>query len=254
MMMKMESNSIRQSKGRGSNDSKSGNVSNSRNTKITSTTATTTTTTTTSRANSLRKLEAAFLILIAIFLSLSIFVNFIHEFDIYHLGKSQVKTTLPQFHGVTFQNFGRNGSGASASNKKNKQKGGLVTIVHDTKIVKKDVAVDPNRDKQANAKQVINKEKIKAEEHKPKYENGKKLSTSAIMTDEQHKLGGLSCSAFGGPSDDIAEEMIYWKDIPSDAVFESPFKQKKKDGPVQYMTFEPDGGGWNNIRCVFRIV
>ena len=43
--------------------------------------------------------------------------------------------------------------------------------------------------------------------------------------------------------------MVYWSDIPEDSIYESPFKQKKKDNAqVQYMTFEPDGGGWNNIR------
>ena len=63
-----------------------------------------------------------------------------------------------------------------------------------------------------------------------------------------HKLGGLSCAAFGGPSDEVASEMVYWSDIPDDSHYESPFKQNRDDGTVQYMTFEPDGGGWNNIR------
>ena len=68
-----------------------------------------------------------------------------------------------------------------------------------------------------------------------------------------HKLGGLSCAAHGGPSDEIAAEMVYWRDIPQDSDYISPFKHKKKDGPVQYMTFEPDEGGWNNIRYVCLI-
>ncbi len=58
---------------------------------------------------------------------------------------------------------------------------------------------------------------------------------------EHHTIGGLSCKAFGGPDDEFAQkEMVYWSDIPSDAKYVSPFK--KKNGPTQYMTFEPDGG------------
>lgn len=69
-----------------------------------------------------------------------------------------------------------------------------------------------------------------------------------------HKLGGLSCAAHGGPSDEIAVEMVYWRDIPQDSNFMSPFKHTKNNGPVQYMTFEPDEGGWNNIRMAMETV
>ena len=54
-----------------------------------------------------------------------------------------------------------------------------------------------------------------------------------------HTLGGLSCTKHGGPPDEIAAEMVYWSDIPSDSQFVSPFK---KEGATKYMTFEPDGG------------
>jgi hypothetical protein len=61
-----------------------------------------------------------------------------------------------------------------------------------------------------------------------------------------HKpLAGLSCEAFGGPLDAAdVREMIYWHDIPSDSRFMSPLK---KPGVIQYLTFEPDGGGFNNM-------
>jgi hypothetical protein len=52
-------------------------------------------------------------------------------------------------------------------------------------------------------------------------------------------LGGLSCAKHGGPSDEVAAEMVYWSDIPIDSNFVSPFK---KEGETRYMTFEPDGG------------
>eukprot|EP00980_Cylindrotheca_fusiformis_P026620 scaffold16644_cov124-Cylindrotheca_fusiformis.AAC.1 len=63
---------------------------------------------------------------------------------------------------------------------------------------------------------------------------------------EDHRIAGLNCDRFGGPSQDIAAEMVYWRDIPSDSTYQSPYANyghKKK-----YLTFEPDEGGWNNIR------
>ena len=71
-------------------------------------------------------------------------------------------------------------------------------------------------------------------------------------TADRHIIAGLSCSKYGGPSDEIASEMVYWSDIPSDSSFASPFKKasdlRGKKTTTQYITFEPDGGGWNNIR------
>lgn len=62
-----------------------------------------------------------------------------------------------------------------------------------------------------------------------------------------HKLAGLRCEAYGGPSDEIAQQMVYWSDIPSDAKVSSPFRDKNK-----FLTFEPDHGGWNNIRMAME--
>ncbi|KAL3908072.1 MAG: hypothetical protein SGILL_008623 [Bacillariaceae sp.] len=59
-------------------------------------------------------------------------------------------------------------------------------------------------------------------------------------------IAGLNCDRFGGPSEEIAAEMVYWRDIPNDAIFHSPFANY---GPkTKYLVFEPDEGGWNNIR------
>jgi len=57
----------------------------------------------------------------------------------------------------------------------------------------------------------------------------------------------LSCERLGEPSDEIAAEMVYWRDIPSERNCKSPFYDERK-----YMTFKPDFGGWNNIRMAME--
>lgn len=59
-----------------------------------------------------------------------------------------------------------------------------------------------------------------------------------------HDLAGLSCADHGGPSDAsmAVGEMVYWKDIPSDAAFKSPiWNNHGGSGKRKYLTFEPDG-------------
>lgn len=71
------------------------------------------------------------------------------------------------------------------------------------------------------------------------------LSTSHVAHQEvkykrQHVDPGLICSAYGGPSDSAAAEMVYWKDTPSDWDFVSPLKAH---GPTpKYLVFELDIG------------
>jgi len=88
-------------------------------------------------------------------------------------------------------------------------------------------------------------DKQTAEElHRP--QNPVQSSTTTTIKSE---IASLSCTKHGGPSDEFAQEMVYWSDIPSDSLYVSPLKQKFSN-QRQYMTFEPDGGGWNNIRYV----
>ena len=70
---------------------------------------------------------------------------------------------------------------------------------------------------------------------------------------DDHPLAGLDCAPHGGPDNQAAAEMVFWEDIESDSRYKSPFF--REDGPTQYLTFEPDHGGWNNIasRSLFSL-
>jgi GDP-fucose protein O-fucosyltransferase len=87
----------------------------------------------------------------------------------------------------------------------------------------------------------------------------RKMIESDMKSTAKERLAVLNCSRYGGPSIQDAQEMVYWQHIPSDALYVSPFRRHKGlqnqiDDNPQYMTFEPDGGGWNNIRMAMETV
>jgi len=110
-----------------------------------------------------------------------------------------------------------------------------------------------------NVKEKDKKEKQKAAKKRPEEKaieqnNDQEDKALEQKDDEQpkeggHTLAGLDCTAYGGPSNDKAAEMVYWSDIPSDNAHMSPFYDEQK-----FMTFEPDQGGWNNIRMSMETV
>lgn len=71
------------------------------------------------------------------------------------------------------------------------------------------------------------------------------------LVSADYRLAELQCDKYGGPALSDAQEMVYWQDIESDAKFASPFN---RDTEEQYLTFEPDEGGFNNMRMAMETV
>lgn len=100
----------------------------------------------------------------------------------------------------------------------------------------------PGKGKKKKSASVIGDQKKESESSRnentePEIEEKEPESNVAVDEDEP-KIAGLKCAAYGGPSDEIAsKEMVYWSDIPSDAEYISPFKQNNdaKGGTTQYM-------------------
>jgi hypothetical protein len=84
-------------------------------------------------------------------------------------------------------------------------------------------------------------------------EHPEESAHQGLVNPHSSHVAGLNCEKFGGPGLEAAQEMVYWEDIPQDSLWISPFHAKHRSGPAQYLTFEPDQGGWNNIRYAFSV-
>ena len=70
---------------------------------------------------------------------------------------------------------------------------------------------------------------------------------------DRHGVAGLSCADHGGPLDpQITDRMVYWKDVPSDSSYVSPYVSSRIGDSERYLTFETDFAGWNNVRMAFE--
>ena len=82
------------------------------------------------------------------------------------------------------------------------------------------------------------------------------LSTKSSFTKSKTKtktktktLGKMQCDKYGGANQTVADDMVYWYDIPLDAEYLNPFQQKnRKEGREQFLLFEKDPAGFNNFR------
>jgi len=75
--------------------------------------------------------------------------------------------------------------------------------------------------------------------------------------EQPHPVAHLSCADHGGPNNQqIIEEMVFWSDIPSDSSYLSPMHPLNDphtpNDMERFLTFEPDSGGWNNIRMAME--
>ena len=93
----------------------------------------------------------------------------------------------------------------------------------------------------------------------------------------QHRVAGLSCPPYqprqnnnnDSNNDDkwnrmAYDDIVYWRDLPQDSHQISPYKKEARTTQQQqpqqrntkkkkkYLTFEPDEGGWNNIRMAME--
>ena len=111
---------------------------------------------------------------------------------------------------------------------------------------------NPNR--QQEQKQEEGEKKHRGDHFEQEKQRNQKDSQKQDHIHMEHSIANLNCEAYGGPSNEEASEMVYWEDIPKDAQHMSPFhidhpeNDKATTSITQYLTFEPDAGGWNNIR------
>ena len=89
------------------------------------------------------------------------------------------------------------------------------------------------------------------------YIQGVQGNSNINIKDEPHPVAHLNCADHGGPNNQqIIDEMVFWSDIPSDASYLSPMHPLNDpftpDDTERFLTFEPDHGGWNNIRMAME--
>ena len=81
--------------------------------------------------------------------------------------------------------------------------------------------------------------------------SGLPMSVTPALIGAKH--GSITCKSDSG--DFKLDELAYWNEPgPYDTEFRSPFAPQDAQSSRRYVTFEPDRGGWNNIRMSMEII
>jgi hypothetical protein len=76
---------------------------------------------------------------------------------------------------------------------------------------------------------------------------GRKQGSSDTLTDATADTSLLNCEGHGVKD---AEHMVFWEHVEADQNYVNPFSPKEEE----FVTFEPDAGGWNNLRMAMETV
>ena len=201
--------------------------------------------------------EKLFIFITVVFCCLSIGLNVLHQKEVSGDGLATMKhPILTKFKEKRLGESIKHKLNPKKNSKANKKKPGIRNNKRISPTIKNGIS-EQGEDDAAKKKTRMRNNKPYAPPIKNGISEQEKDDAAKAQEESEHSLGGLKCAAYGGPEDEIAiKEMVYWSDIPSDSEYVSPFKRNNeaKGGPVQYMTFEPDGGGWNNIRMAMETV
>lgn len=171
-------------------------------------------------------LTSTLLILLGFCLLVSLSINWIHGVSFSH---HAADTPLAR----AMNDFKQQGNKAMNKMAKNEVENIKSFMARAMKDFQKDNKAAKNEIE--NEEEQVNAEVVKVKEEEVVVPPGDDVAPST--------LAGLNCDAFGGPSREEAQEMVYWSDIPSDSRYVSPFHEKRGQHR-RYLTFEPDGGGW----------
>ena len=167
------------------------------------------------------------------FACISLFLLIQHEL---HIGSGEIVIPL-----VGGKEGLRGGSSAAA----NAQVDTILTREEKARAAEKAKADEEQRKGKRREDAATRRQHIEELERKRLAAGGKEMPHAKISKGEvgEVKQGKLVC---GGK--EIKSEIVYWREVPGDAEYESPITPHHGLHHDRYLTFEYDQGGWNNAR------